>query len=145
MLHKTRPLFVSGREPSGSRAAKSDCLLDCYSSPISGARKGHGKTAAAFLLLSVCHVGPVRTHQKASFCSIKGKKQRGADCLRGRRRGERGGKGRGLGDVKRHHAAPSSGRKAKFGAVVVDAAQSQERLSESRGPLHACQSKLGMN
>lgn len=101
---------VSGREPSGSPTAQSDCvwmaLVDDFR-----ARKGHDKTVAVFLSLFVCHLGPVRTHQKTSFCSIRGENRGKAG--RPLAVGEAGG-GRGWGGaLKPHHTAPSSGGKAK--------------------------------
>lgn len=62
---------VSGRELSGSPTAQIDCLWIALVDDFR-ARKGHGKTVAVFLSLFVYHLGPVRTHQKTSFCTIRG-------------------------------------------------------------------------
>lgn len=83
---------VSGTEPSGSPTAQSDCLWIALVDDFR-ARKGHGKTDAVFLSVFVCHLGPVRTHQKTSFCSIRGENRGKAG--RPLAVGEAGGGGRG--------------------------------------------------
>lgn len=101
---------VSGREPSGSPTAQSDCLWIALVDDFR-TRKAYGKTVAVFLSLFAWDLGPVRTHQKTSFCSIRGENHGKAG--RPLAVGEAGGGGRGGGALKPHHTAPSSGRKAK--------------------------------